>query len=257
MLPLANKTIITTHPAENDDVLNNELIHRGATVISIPMIRITPTPNSVVKEKAFQALHHIDHILFTSKNGVNAFFDYAEEHEYHTHIRPDVHYYVIGEATAATLRSRTNGNIYISKGNTSTDFLLELQQLEQLTGTVLLALGSLAPNTLEKGLSTDPKRLVSRVNVYRTVAAQCQTKKLGALIKENCFDLITFTSPSAVERFINCLHKEKIDQPFNMACIGTTTANKVISYGIEPKIIASNPNKTIFVNEITNYLSTH
>lgn len=256
MLPLVNKTIITTHPLEEDDALINQLLAEGAHVIAFPMIQIVATPNSGQKENKFQTLDHIDHIIFTSKNGVNFFFEYAKQHDYDQLIRPDVHYYVIGKATADALKQHTNSSIYMSKGSTSTDFLGELQQLD-LKGSVLLALGTLAPDVLFNGLSIKKECRLTRVNVYRTIPTKLKSKKINTMIDENRYDLITFTSPSAIEQFMKRMHQASIQPPFNIACIGTTTAHKAISLGIEPRLIASTPDKSVFVKEITHYLSTH
>ncbi|MGC9150692.1 MAG: uroporphyrinogen-III synthase [Microbacter sp.] len=257
MLPLVNKIIITTHPVDDDDVLIDQLLKRGANVVAFPMIQITATPNNLLKIKTFQTLNQVQHIIFTSKNGVEAFFDYANQHHYNQLIRSDVQYYVIGKATANALKKRTNEKIYVSKSNTSTEFLNELLQLKELKGVVLLVLGTLAPDTLLNGLSSDKERLVSRVDVYQTTPTRCDSKKISMLITENRYDLITFTSPSAVERFMQCLERENIGHALHIACIGKTTADKAISYGIIPDLIASTPDKSLFVNEITQYLSTH
>jgi uroporphyrinogen-III synthase len=73
MSSLKNRTIISTRPLSNDDVIRDYLSDKGANVIDFPMIEISA---AFVNDNIKNALNNIKSfqwIIFTSKNGVEFF----------------------------------------------------------------------------------------------------------------------------------------------------------------------------------------
>src|SRR4029078_171919 len=73
--PLLGKRIVVTRTRKQASALSNKLRVLGAHIIELPTIRIEPPTNLREFAELVQDAHIYDWILFTSANGVEAFFD--------------------------------------------------------------------------------------------------------------------------------------------------------------------------------------
>src|SRR6266404_3158532 len=73
--PLLGKRIVVTRTRKQASVLSNKLRALGAHVIELPTIRIEPPSNLREFAELVQDAHGYDWIVFTSANGVEAFFE--------------------------------------------------------------------------------------------------------------------------------------------------------------------------------------
>jgi uroporphyrinogen III methyltransferase/synthase len=73
--PLSGKRIVVTRTRKQAGALTNLLRDLGADVIELPTIRIGPPTDLRAFAELVQDAHGYDWIVFTSPNGVNAFFD--------------------------------------------------------------------------------------------------------------------------------------------------------------------------------------
>src|ERR1043165_2302656 len=73
--PLSGKRIVVTRTRKQAGALTNQLRDLGADVIELPTIRIEPPTDLRAFAELVQDAHAYDWIVFTSPNGVNAFFD--------------------------------------------------------------------------------------------------------------------------------------------------------------------------------------
>jgi uroporphyrinogen III methyltransferase/synthase len=73
--PLAGKRIVVTRTRTQAGVLTEQLRRMGADVLELPTIRIEPPTDLRAFAELVQDAHAYDWIVFTSPNGVNAFFD--------------------------------------------------------------------------------------------------------------------------------------------------------------------------------------
>ncbi len=73
--PLLGKRIVVTRTRKQASALSNKLRALGAHVIELPTIRIEPPSNLREFAELVQDAHVYDWIVFTSANGVEAFFD--------------------------------------------------------------------------------------------------------------------------------------------------------------------------------------
>src|SRR5207247_775671 len=73
--PLLGKRIVVTRTRKQASVLSNKLRALGAYVIELPTIRIEPPSDLRAFAELVQDAHAYDWIVFTSANGVDAFFD--------------------------------------------------------------------------------------------------------------------------------------------------------------------------------------
>src|SRR5213595_1517855 len=73
--PLLGKRIVVTRTRKQASLLSNKLCALGAHVLELPTIRIAPPSNLREFAELVQDAHVYDWIVFTSANGVEAFFD--------------------------------------------------------------------------------------------------------------------------------------------------------------------------------------
>ena len=73
--PLSGKRIVVTRTRKQAGVLSEQLRDLGADVIELPTIRIEPPSDLRAFAELVQDAHAYDWIVFTSPNGVTAFFD--------------------------------------------------------------------------------------------------------------------------------------------------------------------------------------
>src|SRR5256886_11414561 len=73
--PLLGKRIVVTRTRQQASVLSNRLRALGAHVIELPTIRVEAPSNLREFAELVQYAHTYDWIVFTSVNGVEAFFD--------------------------------------------------------------------------------------------------------------------------------------------------------------------------------------
>jgi uroporphyrinogen III methyltransferase/synthase len=200
--PLAGKRIVVTRTRTQAGALSTQLRALGADVLELPTIRIEPPTDLRAFAELVQDAHSYDWIVFTSPNGVNAFFDlfyklYDDARE-------------IGGARIAAIGPGTAQRIKefrIHVDLQPEEFVAEsvVKEFQKEGGVenlkILLARAEQARDVLPKELSA-LGGIVDEGFAYRTVPeTRDETGARRRLLEEGA-DLITFTSSSTVENFL-------------------------------------------------------
>ena len=128
----------------------------GATLHHFPMIDIVGNSNV----KPFN-LSDFDYYIFTSKNGVNAFFnlDFVKEKKINT--------FCLGKKTKNALLENGIEPVFVSNESYADNLITELLDNKMVVNKrVLLVLGNLADNRIEEALSSICNLI--RLDVYNT-----------------------------------------------------------------------------------------
>jgi uroporphyrinogen III methyltransferase/synthase len=200
--PLLGKRIVVTRTRKQASGLSNKLRALGAHVIELPTIRIESPTNLREFAELVQDAHVYDWIVFTSANGVEAFFDiffklYDDMREI-----GGARIAAIGPATAQRLK-----DFHLRVDVQPEEFVSEavarefkkLGSMENLR--ILLVRAEKARDTLPKELSAQGG-IVDEGFAYRTVPETRDTSGAQRQLAEEGADLITFTSSSTVENFL-------------------------------------------------------
>jgi len=229
--PLLGKRIVVTRTRKQASALSKKLRALGAQVIELPTIRIEPPTDLREFAELVQDAHIYDWIVFTSANGVEAFFDiffklYDDARE-------------IGGACIAAIGPATAQRVK--------DFHLhvDLQPDEFVAEAVLREFkkqGSIENLRIllvraEKGRDVLPKELsaagaiVDEAFAYRTVPETRDTSGARQRLAQDGAELITFTSSSTVENFLAL----GLPWPKGMriASIGPITSKTVRDHGLK------------------------
>jgi uroporphyrinogen III methyltransferase/synthase len=235
--PLFGKRIVVTRTRRQAGILSSELRVLGADVIELPTIRIAPPANLREFAELVQDAHSYDWIVFTSPNGVEAFFEiffklYDDARE-------------IGGAKIATIGPATAQRVrdfHLRVDMQPEEFVAEalLREFEKLGGIenlkVLIARAERARDLLPKGLA-GMGAIVDEAFAYRTVAETSDVTGARRRFVEEGADLITFTSSSTVENFLDL----KLPWPAGMkvASIGPVTSATARERGLSVDVEAN------------------
>jgi uroporphyrinogen-III synthase len=248
MSSLKNKIIISTRPLSTNDSIKNYLVEREAVVLDFPMIRIETVELTEKIKIILQQISSYQWIVFTSKNGVDCFFQFLNQLNLNIENLASTKIAVVGKKTSEEVLKNNGKPFLISSGNTSNDLLTELAEKIEPTEKTLLVLGDIAENTLENGLSNVCN--ITRINVYKTISEDVISTEIIEKIKNNDYEMILFTSPSGFRGFVNIMHKNKITANFKAACIGRTTEKAMLKNNCQPLFVSSKSDGESFIQEL-------
>jgi uroporphyrinogen III methyltransferase / synthase len=200
--PLSGKRVVVTRTRKQASVLSSNLRALGADVLELPTIRIEPPSDLRAFAELVQDAHTYDWIVFTSANGVEAFFEiffklYDDAREI-----GGVRIATIGPATAQRVK-----DFHLHVDLQPDEFIAEAvvrefrKQGDVENLRILLVRAEKARDVLPKELST-LGAIVDEAFAYRTVPETRDITGARRQLLEQGADLITFTSSSTVENFL-------------------------------------------------------
>ena len=231
-LPLFGKRILVTRTRQQAGVLTKELKALGAEVIEYPTIEIVLPEDFTYIDKTLKALQQFNYTIFTSVNGVKAFFDRLR------HLKIDIRemglskIIAIGTATAEALEEKGLMVDYIPEVFTAEGILEGLQGVIKKGDRVLLPRADIARKNLQEGLIQLGAE-VTELEMYRTILPIHKKEELRSLLDEGV-DCITFTSASTVNNLMEILGKENaaILETSKIAVIGPITGEAAKKAGL-------------------------
>ena len=233
--PLSGKRVVVTRTRKQAGALTTQLRALGADVFELPTIRIEPPTDLREFAELVQDAHQYDWIVFTSPNGVDAFFEifyklYDDAREIGA-----AKIAAIGPVTAQRVR-----DFHLHVDLQPEEFVAEAvvrefakQGVENLR--ILLARAEKARDVLPRELSK-LGAIVDEAFAYRTVPETRDVTGARRRLLEEGADLITFTSSSTVENFLAL----GLPWPKGMqvASIGPITSKTATDHGLKIDIEA-------------------
>jgi uroporphyrinogen III methyltransferase/synthase len=227
--PLFGKRIAVTRTRQQAGALSAGLRVLGADVFELPTIRIEPPKNLLEFGELVQDAHSYDWLVFTSPNGVSAFFEmffkiYKDAREIGA-----VRIAAIGPATATRVR-----DFHLAVDLQPEEFVAEAvvaafrAQGSVENSRILLARAETARDVLPKEL-TALGAIVDEAIAYRTVPETADVAGGLARFRAEGADMITFTSSSTVENFAAL--KLPLPAGLKMASIGPITSETMRELG--------------------------
>jgi len=239
--PLFGQRIVVTRTREQASQLAKQLGDLGAEVLEIPTIKIVPPEERQPIVEALQGLGEYEWVIFTSPNGVTAFFDYLFKAFDDVRALGNLRIAAVGPATAAKLkelhlRVDVMPEEYVAQKITKA--ITAFESVENLR--ILLARAQVANPALTKDLET-LGAIVDDVAFYRTVPETEDINGAAAKLMESGADWITFTSSSTVENFHTRFDLPKLMARFSgikLASIGPETTKAITALGLKPAVKA-------------------
>ncbi len=249
--PLSGKRIVVTRTRQQAGVLSRELRLLGADVLELPTIRIEPPKDLREFAELVQDAHTYDWIVFTSPNGVTAFFDLFYKLYDDAREIGGARIAAIGPATAQRVK-----DYHLHVDLQPEEFVAEaiVREFKREGGVenlrILLARAEKARDVLPKELSAWGA-IVDQGFAYRTVAETRDITGARRRLLDEGADLITFTSSSTVENFLAL----GLPWPKGMqiASIGPITSKTVREHGLKVDVEARRHDIPALVETIRNF----
>lgn len=229
--PLFGKGILVTRTRRQASRLSSGLSELGAAVFEFPTIEIEPNRDAYpALDKRITEINGYDWIIFTSMNGVEVFMDRLSALGLDSRAFAGAKICAIGTATRDALKNYSlNADIVPEK------YIAE-SILDSFRGRVggkriLLPRADIARDALYQGLVSEGA-LVDVIDIYKTKIATGSRDELKELVMKA--DIVTFTSSSTVENFVEILGDEfeDIKDEVRAASIGPITTETIKKHGI-------------------------
>lgn len=228
--------VLITRPRAQSDSFADALRAAGFEPVFFPVIEIRPFEENIALDRALAKLGCYDWIVFTSVNGVDAFFERLPSP--FPQIAKGIRVAAIGPKTAQSLETRGVRPDFVPA-----EFVAEaiLPGLGDLRGRwVLLPRAETARKALPDAI-TAAGGVPHEIAVYRTVPTEPDPLGLASL--RSGVDVITFTSPSTVVNFVRVVQSSGLD-PLHLPnaplviCIGPITRQAANEAGFPSALVA-------------------
>jgi uroporphyrinogen III methyltransferase/synthase len=250
--PLTGLRVVVTRPRAQAPELVSALVDAGAAVIELPVIAIADPPDGgrALRAEAARAGTY-DWIVFTSSNAVERFVDLLRDGR----ALGSARLAAVGRATARALAARRLVADLVPDDETA-EGLVAAMSVAPATASrrVLFPRAVAAREVLAAGLRRNGWE-VTEVDAYRTVPAGA-AEGVGdeELDGASASDVITFTSPSTVERYAELAGQRR--PPPVVACIGPVTADAARRAGFRVDVVAVEHSADGLVEALAAYVAT-
>ena len=233
---LFGKRVLITRAGEQSGEFARALLARGAQPVLAPAIAIAPVDDTSAAERAFQELSSYAWLIFTSQNGVDAFFRRLAARQGDARSIGRVKVAAIGERTAARLRTYGVIADLVPAEFISEEIAREVIARSSAGDRILLYRAQEARDVLPQMLQ-DAGLDVTIVAAYTTVIPP--DAHFASKVSEA--DVLTFTSASTVRGFVTLLRDVAASRAASgkcVACIGPITANAAAQAGLNVDVVA-------------------
>jgi uroporphyrinogen-III synthase len=246
--PLYGQRVLVTRPTHQAAEFMSALRALGAEPIAFPTIEIVPVEDTRPLDEAIKRISTpslpppstgrarggYDWLVLTSANGVAAFWERLESAGLDSRCLAAVRIAAIGPATAAALRQRGIIPDLVPEVYTAEGVLAAFDTLGSVAGQLfVLARADIARRALAEGLRERGAE-VDEIASYRTVPVSSGPLPPTA-------DIVTFTSSSTVQGYVNCLggrSPAEVLQRSRVVCIGPITAATARELGLPVSVVA-------------------
>jgi len=236
--PLSGKRILVTRARHQASALTQLLAERGALPIELPAIDIQAVTDTAELDRAISNLKRYHWIIFTSVNGVAAFWQRLHELKLDSRALSMLKVGVIGPATAQALEAKGIMPDYIPEVYTGEGIIAGLKKQNINGQRFLLPRADIADKELVQGISQLGAE-VHEIAVYRTVPTTEAIARAKQMLISGEIDVITFTSSSTVTNLVAAFSGEPpAINSARIACIGPKTAETAARAGLEVAIMA-------------------
>lgn len=239
--PLSGQRIVVTRTREQASQLSHLLHERGAGVWEIPTIRITLPLEHVALVESISGIGSYDWLVFTSPNGVTAFFDYFFKAFDDIRALGALRIAAIGPATAAKLKE-----LHLRVDVTPDEYVARkiaqaINQYETVENLRFLLMRAEVANPELPKMLEEMGGIVDDVACYRTVPETEDRAGVADKFRKLGADWLTFTSASTVENFHARFDLPKMVAAFphmKLASIGPETSRALTTLGLSALVEA-------------------
>ncbi len=235
--PLFGRRVVVTRTREQASQLSRQLAEQGAEVMEIPTIKVVPPEDRQPLVEAMGALGEYDWVVFTSPNGVTAFFEYFFKAFDDIRVIGRLRFAAVGPATAAKLKELHLAVDAMPEEYIASKVAAAIAKVDGVENLRILCLRAevAGPDLVAK--LEELGAIVDDVACYRTVPETEDINGAAAKLIEEGADWVTFTSASTVENFHARFDLPALLKRFpslKTLSIGPETSKALAALGLEP-----------------------
>ena len=238
--PLFGWRILVTRAGKQAGGLSGPLRERGAEVIEVPTIEISPPRSYKPLDDAIRNIAGYDWLILTSVNGVDALFERMGKLDVPAAKLGHLQIAAIGPATRKAIEAQ-GLEVSVTPDKYVAESVLEALRGKTEGKRILLARAKVARDVLPSELQKTAAK-VDVVEAYETKVPAGTRSRLQKLFarRDNRPDVVTFTSSSTASNFLELLGKEKLDtlREVWLASIGPVTSKTLRQAGFPPTVEA-------------------
>ncbi len=232
-LPLFSKKVIVTRPKMSGGTLSKKLTDLGADVYDCPVTEIIEITDKSAFLNELNNLHKYNWLVFTSKNGVEIFFNGLKGLNKDVRILGNLKIAAIGSQTKETLREKGIIADYMPEIFDGENLAKGLSELQSANNFLLLRAKD--GNKEIVNILGEKGKEFTDLPIYYSNYIDSNKEKIEELVKnEEVF--VTFTSASTVEGFNKIC---KANPNLKAVCIGKQTASRAKEYGYNYEVANS------------------
>lgn len=244
-LPLYGKRILVTAPRNYAFRLSEQIIKQGGLPVLMPIIETCYLSNYTKLDTALERIDEFDWILFTSRNGITAFFYRMNDLNIPVSVLEKCQLSALGK-DAESLLSFCGKVDLIPTESSPAGIVAELAKLPEIHKKKVLipapeVVGLPEPDVVPN-LITDLQQLgieVTRVPSYITQGLDTSIYGIELdLIRQGKIDVIAFSSTAEVESFLTMVDSQSNYERCIIACFGPYTTANARKLGVNVSIVA-------------------
>lgn len=238
---LFGRRIVVTRARDQAAELSTLLRDRGADVLEVPCIRIVAPTHIEPLAEAIGGIGSYEWVIFTSANGVAAFFEHFFKAYEDVRALGMVRLAAVGPGTAARLGDFHLHVDLVPPDHTATAIVRALAAAESLENLRLLLPRAEEANPDLPRLLEEQGAIVDDIPCYRTVAEEGDWNGAVARLEAEGADWITFASGSAARHFNGRFNLKELcarRPAMRIASIGPETSRALSALGVEPAVEA-------------------
>lgn len=255
--PLSGRRIALTRPAGSSADWRGRLEALGASVVELPLIKVTKDVNLDTLAEVFQEIGGYEWVVFTSANGVKYFFEELIRVFGDIRSLGVVRIAVVGEATAAAVRDLHLRVDLQPKKASGEELAKELIAREAIdSAKILVVTGNRNREVVVEKLN-EARAIVDQLPVYRTEETDLAADPVAGDFRAKGADAILFASPSAVQSFFDQAAVLKLAAKARKplaGSIGPTTTAAMKQLGLPVDFEATEPTLEALVAALTKKL---
>ncbi|MFW9262953.1 uroporphyrinogen III synthase [Nostoc sp. KVJ20] len=244
-LPLYGKRILVTAPRNYAYRLSEQIIKKGGLPVFMPTIETCYLSNYTELDAALDHIDEFDWIVFTSRNGIAAFFHRMNDLDIPISVVQKCHLCALGK-DAESLLSFCGKVDLIPAESSPAGIVAELAKLPQVQDKKVLipapeVVGLPEPDVVPN-LITDLQRLGIEVTCVPTYITQGLNKSIYGielnLMRQGVIDVIAFSSTAEIESFLTMVNSPSDYERCIIACFGPYTTANARKLGMNVSIVS-------------------
>lgn len=231
-LPLSGKNILLTATRSLAEKMAKRFKDTGANICEMSLIAIKEI--EIEKEKLLSEINDATHILFTSSNGVDIFFEQIKRYGIDIRSLYNKKICVIGSGSGEALNKYGVNADFIPSKFDSKSFLDEILPKLDKDSKVLMIRAKIGSDVLPKGLKSAGIAF-SDIPVYDTIIDHRKKFELNKDMEN--FDYVVAASASGAKALVEMIEDKKMLSG-KVVSIGPVTTKALVELGIENIITA-------------------